>query len=169
MAEFPDVRHLLSWPEMILRLGSACVMGASIGLNRGRSGKAAGLRTQALVSLGSATVTVAMFELAVVGPVFDTSALSRVIQGVLTGIGFLGAGVIFRDSSGHRVEGLTTAASIWVSAALGLACGAGLWRLALVGVVLALGILQFGIRLENAVQRVPDPQDPLPPSSADRP
>lgn len=144
-------------------------MGAAIGLNRGRSGKPAGLRTQALVTLGSATVTVAMFELASIGPVFDTSALSRVIQGVLTGIGFLGAGVIFRDNSGHRVEGLTTAASIWVSAALGLACGAGLWRLALLGMVLALVILQFGIQLENAVQRQPEPRDPPHPPGADRP
>lgn len=168
MAELPDVQHLLPWPEMILRLGSAALMGAAIGINRGRSGKPAGLRTQALVTLGSATVTVAMFELAAIGPVFDTSALSRVIQGVLTGIGFLGAGVIFRDNSARRVEGLTTAASIWVSAALGLACGAGLWRLALLGLVLALVILHFGLRLENAVQGRHDPHDPAPPAGADR-
>lgn len=166
MADFPDLRHLLSWQEMLLRLGAASLMGAAIGVNRGRSGKPAGLRTQALVTLGSATVTLAMYELAAVGPVFDTSALSRVIQGVLTGIGFLGAGVIFRDNAGHRIEGLTTAASIWVSAALGLACGAGLWRLALLGTLLALVILQFGIILENTIQRG---HDPAPRTGADTP
>ena len=163
MAELPDVRHVLSWPEMTLRLGTAVVMGAVIGINRGRSGKPAGLRTQALVTLGSATVTVAMFELATIGPTFDTSALSRVIQGVLTGIGFLGGGVILRDNTHHRIEGLTTAASVWVSAALGLACGAGLWRLAVVAVILSLIVLQFGLRLEDAVQGGHDTPAPSPP------
>lgn len=158
MAEIPDVRDLMSLSEMTLRLGAATLMGAAIGINRSRSGKAAGLRTQALVTLGSATVTVAMFELATLSDSFDTSALSRVIQGVLTGIGFLGGGVILRDNTLHRVEGLTTAASIWVSAALGLACGAGLWRLALVSMLLALVVLQLGLRVEALTQPAKEPE-----------
>ena len=152
MAEVPDVRHLMTWSEVALRLGAATLMGAAIGINRGRSGKPAGLRTQALVTLGSATVMVAMFELATVGSEFDTGAISRVVQGVLTGIGFLGGGVILRDRAHHRVEGLTTAASIWVSAALGLACGAGLWRLALLALVLSLLVLKVGLAVEGTLQ-----------------
>ncbi|MBX3732482.1 MAG: MgtC/SapB family protein [Verrucomicrobiae bacterium] len=143
---------MMTWSEVVLRLGAATLMGAAIGINRGRSGKPAGLRTQALVTLGSATVMVAMFELATVGSEFDTGAISRVVQGVLTGIGFLGGGVILRDSAHHRVEGLTTAASIWVSAALGLACGAGLWRLALLALVLSLLVLKVGLAVEGTLQ-----------------
>ena len=82
MADFPDVRHLLTWQEMLVRLGSATLMGAVVGINRELRGKPAGLRTQALVTLGSATVLVAMYELAGLGREFDTGALSRVIQGV---------------------------------------------------------------------------------------
>ena len=163
MAEFPDVRHLLSWPEMLLRLGSATLMGAVIGLNRELRGKEAGLRTQALVALGSATAVVAIYELAGVTPGFDTSAVSRVLQGILTGIGFLGGGVILRDTGDKRIHGLTTAASVWLSATLGMACGTGLWRLSLLALIMALLVLHFGFSVEAAAHRHFPPKTPPPP------
>ena len=91
-------------------------------------GKPAGLRTLALVGLSAALATLLGIELASTGRIADIGAVTRVIQGVLTGIGFLGAGVIFRGEDGKKVTGLTTAATIWVVACLGMACGAGRWR-----------------------------------------
>jgi putative Mg2+ transporter-C (MgtC) family protein len=163
VAGFPDVHHLLSWSEELLRLGSAALMGAVIGLNRELRGKEAGLRTQALVALGAAASVVTIYELAGVTPSFDTSAISRVLQGILTGIGFLGGGVILRDSGDKRIHGLTTAASVWLSAALGMACGTGLWRLALLALVLALLVLHFGFSVEAAVHRRFPPKNLPPP------
>ena len=78
----------------------------------------------------------------------DANAISRIIQGTLTGIGFLGAGVIMRDAAGH-VSGLTTAATIWVCAAIGLLCGLGYWSLIALSAVLVLAVLVFGHTVER--------------------
>src|SRR5215217_6507356 len=110
--------------QVILRLTAATVVGLLIGLNRELKGKSAGLRTNALVSLGAALLALTSLHMPM-GP-NEGDPLSRVMQGVITGIGFLGAGVIIQRRQG-RVEGLTTAAMVWASAALGLACGAGYW------------------------------------------
>jgi putative Mg2+ transporter-C (MgtC) family protein len=83
----------------------------------------------------------------------DPNPLSRVVQGVLTGIGFLGAGVILRDSGGH-VTGLTTAATIWAAAILGVFCGLGHWGLAVLSTLLALGILHGGVAVERLAERI---------------
>lgn len=108
--------------EVILRLLLATVLGAGIGYQRERANKPAGLRTHALISLGAALFTVvSMFGF---GNGVDPS---RVAAGVVVGIGFIGAGVIFRGMRGDSVAGLTTAASIWVAAAVGLAAGAGMY------------------------------------------
>lgn len=125
----------LTYAGVFLRLGAAVLMGALIGLDRELRGKPAGLRTVALVSLGSAVfvLTAAGLDEGVSG-----DATSRVIQGVVTGIGFLGAGTIVRGQIEGSVKGLTTAASIWLAAAAGVACGLALWPL----VVSALG---FGV------------------------
>jgi len=125
--------------EMILRLLLAAVLGAGIGYQRERAGKPAGLRTHILIAIGSALFTVvSMFGF---GGQVDPS---RVAAGVVTGIGFIGAGVIFR---GMRMDGpvvgLTTAASIWVTAAIGLAAGVGMYLVAVVIAVLAVGVLML--------------------------
>ena len=120
-----------------------------LGLNRDLHRKPAGVRTHALVSLGSAVVTMLIFETTQHAP----DALSRVMQGLLTGVGFLGAGVIIHHDTEHRVEGLTTAASVWITAILGIACGAGQGGMVLMGLLLALAVLLFGGPIEHAFAR----------------
>ena len=127
------------WLDVISRLLLAIALGALIGYQRERSSKAAGLRTHTLISLGAAVFTVAS--------IFGFSGAvdpSRVAAGVVAGIGFIGAGVIFRGMRGEGVTGvagLTTAASIWASAAVGLAAGAGLWLIAVIAGLATVGIL----------------------------
>lgn len=108
--------------EIILRLLLATVLGAGIGYQRERANKPAGLRTHSLIALGAALFTVA--SIFGFGNGVDPS---RVAAGVVAGIGFIGAGVIFRGMRGDGVAGLTTAASIWVAAAVGLAAGVGMY------------------------------------------
>jgi putative Mg2+ transporter-C (MgtC) family protein len=139
--------------ETALRLGAALVVGALFGLNRELHGKPAGLRTHALVSLGAAAVTVLILRTPDGLLTSDANALSRVIQGVLTGVGFLGAGVILRDPAGH-VTGLTTAATVWVCAVLGLICGVGHWVVLGVTVALTTITLLFGRPLERLAERL---------------
>jgi putative Mg2+ transporter-C (MgtC) family protein len=136
--------------EPLLRLLLALACGVSLGLNRDLHHKPAGFRTFGLVSVGSALVVLATLQAAGT----DDSAVSRVIQGVLTGIGFVGAGVIFRRETGKRVAGLTTAAAIWYAAALGVACGLGQYLLAVSGLVLALVILVVGGPVERYFERL---------------
>jgi putative Mg2+ transporter-C (MgtC) family protein len=85
--------------------------------------------------------------------VHQADVISRAMQGIITGIGFLGAGVILRDTSGTQVHGITTAATIWLTATLGVLCGAGMWPVALLGVALTLVILVLGKPLEKFVHR----------------
>ena len=137
-----------SFAELLGRLLLATLLGGLIGLNRESQGKPAGLRTHALVALGAATLTIVGLLL----QASDTGATSRVIQGMVAGIGFIGAGVILhRDDGG--VEGLTTAAAIWLVAALGVAAGAGLWRTAASVVIVALLLLVLGERVDRWVHR----------------
>ena len=110
--------------ETAVRLGAALILGAIFGLNRELHGKPAGLRTHALVSLGAAVATIVVLKSPNGSLPVDPNAIGRVVQGILTGIGFLGAGVILHDPIGH-VTGLTTAATIWICAVLGIACGLG--------------------------------------------
>ena len=153
MSTAVDLAHLLPTSEVVLRLGAATIFGAAVGFDREIHAKPAGLRTQALVSLGAATITLVTSELALLATSYDADAVSRAIQGVVTGIGFLGGGVILRDQTGLQVQGLTTAATIWISAALGLACGAGLWRLAFIPFVLAMAALWLLHPVEEAIRR----------------
>ncbi|MGH8092995.1 MAG: MgtC/SapB family protein [Chthoniobacterales bacterium] len=123
--------------RVIIRLVAAMVVGAVVGLQRQRAGKSAGLRTHMLVAMGSA-----LFVLEGERAMMSMSDLSRVIQGLATGIGFIGAGAILKERAEHKIEGLTTASGIWMTAA---AAAAGLGRvgLALLSVVLAWVILAF--------------------------
>jgi putative Mg2+ transporter-C (MgtC) family protein len=132
--------------DSILRLTAAAAAGAAIGLNRDLHGKPAGVRTMAIVALGSALIVLTSLHL---GPASDGAAVSRVMQGIITGIGFLGGGVILRDVSGGKVRGLTTAAVIWLTACFGAACGAGAWSLVVTAAVLMTVILAFGRMLER--------------------
>jgi putative Mg2+ transporter-C (MgtC) family protein len=125
----------LDWLDVLFRLGVAAGLGAAIGLEREFDEKAAGLRTHMLVSLGSALFTM----IGAYGFQDFASARtdpSRIAAQVVTGIGFLGAGVIFRQ--GFTVRGLTTAASLWVVAAVGMAAGAGFWKGAVIGTVVGI-------------------------------
>ena len=136
--------------EILLRLVVATLIGTALGLNREIHGKPAGMRTHALVALGASLITLVAVELATSGARMDGSSVLRVIQGVMAGIGFLGGGVILRDDSHQSVHGLTTAASIWMVAGLGIACGAGQWLTALTAFVLTLGVLVILGRIEKS-------------------
>jgi len=131
-----------AWDE-IFRLIAAAVAGIAIGLNREMQGKPLGMRTLALVALGSAIAALTAVDYR--GLDHNPDALSRVVQGVLqgvlTGIGFIGAGVVLRNKESGTVEGLTTAASVWVTAAIGIACALAAWHLVVIGVVLTLLVL----------------------------
>ncbi len=138
--------------DALLRLGAATLVGGAIGLNRDLRGKPAGVRTHALVGLGSAVATAVGASL--LGGEPDPGAVSRVIQGIITGIGFLGAGVILHRGGDGGVRGLTTAASIWVVATLGVACGAAQWAPVLVGTGLTLAVLLLGGPFERLMHRL---------------
>ncbi|HEY3700201.1 MAG TPA: MgtC/SapB family protein [Spongiibacteraceae bacterium] len=133
--------------DIALRLLAAAVGGAAIGLNRFLRHKSAGMRTHSLVALGAAMATLIGIEIG------DSDAASRVMQGLVTGVGFIGAGVIMRDGESH-VQGLTTAASIWVCSIIGIACGADKLILAASGVVLTLTLLVLGRPIERKIARI---------------
>jgi putative Mg2+ transporter-C (MgtC) family protein len=132
-------------------LSTAVVVGGAVGLNRELHDKPAGLRTHALVGLGSALVVIA-----VMAGDHAIDAVSRAAQGVITGIGFLGGGVIVRNRNKGRVHGLTTAATIWVTGLFGIACGVGRFRELLVAAVLLFLVLMVGGPIENVLHRAAD-------------
>jgi putative Mg2+ transporter-C (MgtC) family protein len=138
---------MIDWPDAVIRLTAATVIGGAIGLDRELHGKPTGIRTLGIVALGSALVVLVSQHAG--AP--DANAGSRVIQGVITGIGFLGAGVILRNPSGKRIHGLTTAAAIWLTACIGVACGMGAWPLVITSVVLVAVLLSIGKPLERAL------------------
>lgn len=131
----------MAWQEVLLRLGVAALIGIAIGFDREMQHKAAGVRTIGLVSLGAAMATLIVLP--------DPAAASRVIQGALTGIGFLGAGVIVRH--GTAVDGLTTAAAIWTAAILGAGAGLAEWPVVAIGAGLTLVLLVFARLLEMRI------------------
>lgn len=134
--------------DIVVRLLAASAAGMILGINRELMDKPAGVRTHAVVSLGAAIITL----LATLPPNDPTSA-SRALQGVITGIGFLGAGVILRDAGGGAIRGLTTASTIWLAASFGAACGMGYWSVAAVGAAVALLILVVGVPFERQIRR----------------
>ena len=133
--------------ELTLRLFAAASVGAVIGINRDLHGKPAGVRMLGLVALGSALAVLTTIGFDVSGNV-PADAISRVVQGVLAGVGFLGAGVIMRDETGH-VHRLNTAASVWVTATLGVACGLGAWIPAFITMLLVLALLSIGRLIDH--------------------
>ena len=161
---------MLDWPEIVLRLGVATLAGGLIGLNRDLQGKPIGLKTLGLVGLATAMVVM------LADPSGDSSGISdassRIIQGILTGIGFLGAGVIVHAEHHFRVRGLTSAACTWLAACVGIACGVGQWRIVTIAVVIALALLTVCRRLERWLHRTlggrdePSHKSPAPPADA---
>jgi putative Mg2+ transporter-C (MgtC) family protein len=129
----PDVGTLT---VMVVRILAAAVLGGVLGLERERKGRAAGFRTHILVSVGSA-----LFVMAPLMAGVDTADVTRVMQGIVSGIGFLGAGAIIRMDRGNRVKGMTTAAGIWMTSAIGMAAGMGMQVVALVSTLVALLVL----------------------------
>lgn len=153
--------------DTALRLGAATLVGALIGLNRDLHGKPAGLRTHALVALGSALIVLTSSLLPGAVDFHIADAQSRVIQGLITGIGFLGAGVILHEPGKGRIQGLTTAAAIWVAALFGAACGAGQYAPVAIAAVLLALVLVFGGRFEHRIHRwLRPPQLPTPPQDS---
>jgi putative Mg2+ transporter-C (MgtC) family protein len=151
-AQLSTERHMIGWTEVILRLAAAMVIGGMIGLDRNLHHKPTGVRTLGLVALGSA--------LAVLTVGRDSQAdISRVVQGVITGVGFIGAGVILHRASAKSVHGLTTAAAIWVTAALGVLCGLGSWHIVLVAITFVLFLLLFGGSFEKWCHKKLGPTD----------
>lgn len=134
--------------DLCLRLGASVIAGMVVGVDREMHAKSVGVRTLGLVGLGSALVTMAGSGFLAEG--VDANA-SRAIQGIVTGIGFLGAGVIVKGAHKSRVHGMTTAAAIWVTAALGISCGVGAYLPVAVGLVLLLLLIGIGGRIDRII------------------
>jgi putative Mg2+ transporter-C (MgtC) family protein len=142
---FPDAESMI---RLTVRLIVAMIFGAVIGIQRERAGKPAGLRTHMMVALGAAVFIMASGEFGM-----NADSISRVIQGLVTGIGFLGAGAILKLHDKRAVEGLTTAAGIWMTAALGVAVGLGRFGLALLATLLAWMTLSLVRQMEHILNR----------------
>jgi len=136
-----DSRQLIIF---VMRLFASALLGAAIGFERERAGKPAGLRTHLLVTVGTT-----VFVLACSGYGMNSDGLSRLIQGIVTGIGFIGAGAILKLNQEREVQGLTTSAGIWMAAAIGVSVGLGMLGLALLATILSIVVLTFVVRVEN--------------------
>lgn len=144
--EFADIPDVGEATRIVLRLGMAVILAGLLGYERERSGKAAGLRTHMLVGLGAA-----IFVLVPLQGGMQVGDLSRVLQGVIAGIGFLGAGAIIKLSDEREIRGLTTSASIWMTAAIGVAAGMGREATAVVSTLMALFVLAVLRRVEARI------------------
>ena len=141
----PDVRQLV---HVIIRLTAATLLGAAVGFQREKARKPAGLRTHILVSLGTT-----VFVLACSGVGMSMDGLSRVIQGIVTGIGFIGAGSILKLNEERDIQGLTTAAGVWMTAAIGVAVGLGSLGVALLSTFFTLIVLALAGPFENQAEK----------------
>ncbi len=145
-AGFPDLAQSV---RLLVRISMAMLMGAIIGLQRERHGKPAGLRTHILVAMGTA-----LFVIGAIESGMSSDGISRVIQGLTTGIGFIGAGAILKYTNKGEIQGLTSAAGIWATAAVGVAVGLGLLGLAVLSVILIWFVLAGLGYLENRLKRL---------------
>jgi putative Mg2+ transporter-C (MgtC) family protein len=141
-ADFSDLPGIAALTQIVVRLLLAALLGGLLGFQRERVGKAAGIRTHMLVALGSAFFVLIPYQAGM-----SLVDLSRVLQGVITGIGFLGAGTILKQTVPEQIHGLTTAAGLWLTAAVGIAAGMGRETSAILGTVLALIILSLVPRI----------------------
>jgi putative Mg2+ transporter-C (MgtC) family protein len=134
--------------RVLLRMVVAVVLGGIVGIQREQAGKPAGVRTHMLVCLATAVVV-----LACIGMGMQHDAQSRVIQGIVTGIGFIGAGSILKLSEERDIQGLTTAAGLWLTAAIGIACGVGTIGIALITALVTVGLLALAGVIEGREKR----------------
>lgn len=142
----------LDWLEILARIGGAALIGSAIGLNRHLHHKFVGLRTLALIGASASALVMATLHGSDGALHYD--AMSRAIQGIMTGLGFIGAGVIMRGPGDSKVHGLTTAAAVWTTAALGILSGTGAWRIVIVLAIVAAVVLLFGGPLEHKCRKL---------------
>ena len=154
VAGLPDNTEMA---RIIVRLPVATVLGGILGFQRAEAGKAAGIRTHILVAMGAAIVVLVPQLTGM-----SSDGLSRVIQGIVTGIGFIGGGVILKMSEEHQIVGITTAASIWLTATLGIATGTGRLGLAVVGAILGFVVLTVFFRFDHNTPNGKPGQDERP-------
>jgi putative Mg2+ transporter-C (MgtC) family protein len=147
-AEFSDANDVEHITRILVRLLLAALLGGVLGYEREHHGKPAGLRTHILVAMGSA-----LFVLVPQLGGMNIADMSRVIQGVIAGVGFLGAGAIIKSRSQEDVRGLTTAAGVWTTAAIGVACGLGRESTAVLSTLLALVVLAVLPKLMSGTRR----------------
>jgi len=140
-AEFAEAADVEGVTRIFLRLFMAALLGGALGHQRQQRGKAAGVRTHILVAMGAALFVMVPEQ----GGMLPAD-VSRVVQGIVAGIGFLCAGAILKSQSDDSVRGLTTAAGLWMTAAIGVACGLGREATALLSATLALGVLMLVLR-----------------------
>ncbi len=140
---FPEADKAI---RMIVRLVAAMLLGGVVGVQRELVGKAAGMRTHILVSMGTA-----LFVVACISAEMESDALSRVIQGIATGIGFIGTGTILKQTEKFEIHGLTTAAGLFMTAAVGVSVGLGRIGLGIIGAVLAWIVLSGMTYIENRI------------------
>ena len=148
--EFSDIPDAGQFARITLRLLIAAILGGLLGFERESKGKSAGLRTHMLVALGAA-----LFVLIPQQSGVSDADITRVLQGLVAGVGFLGAGTIIKGDGGEEIKGLTTAAGIWLTAAIGVAAGLGRETTAILSTVLALVILTTLPRLARLFQNRP--------------
>jgi putative Mg2+ transporter-C (MgtC) family protein len=146
--EFSDLADPAQFTRVVVRIALAVSLGACLGFERERHGSTAGLRTHMLVALGVALLVVSAQQSGM-----GHTELSRVLQGIFAGIGFLGAGAIIKHSEREHVKGLTTAASIWATAAIATAAGLGREATAILATLFAVVILALLLRLERRMTR----------------
>ena len=138
--------------DVVIRMLSAVLIGCIIGIDRDLHGKPTGMKTLGLVALGACLATMAAMGFS--SHTLSVNAdVSRAVQGIVTGIGFLGAGVIVQNPGQNRIRGLTTAASIWVTAAVGIVCGLGIWSVAAIATLILILLLTVGRMVEKALHR----------------
>ncbi|MHC4068512.1 MAG: MgtC/SapB family protein [Planctomycetota bacterium] len=137
----------MDWPGDLIGIVLAVIFGSAIGFERELSSKAAGLRTNVLICLGAAVFTIISREIG-----GQNHSITRIAAQIVTGVGFLGAGAIIQDRGG--VHGLTTAATIWLVASIGMACGANFYALALIATLIAIGVLIGLSKVEKFVKKL---------------
>ncbi len=162
-SEFSDVGDLAQVVRIVVRLLLAAVLGFALGFEREQRGKAAGVRTHMLVAIGSALFVLIPQQSGIV-----PADMSRVIQGLIAGVGFLCAGTILKHGRDEQqVQGLTTAAGLWMTAAIGMACGLGRELTAVLSALLALAVLGIVPRIVTLLERLVGAPEKPPASETD--
>jgi len=162
-AEFSDVGDVAQLTRIVLRLTLAAALGFALGFEREQQGKAAGVRTHMLVAIGSAMFVLIPQQTGIV-----PADMSRVIQGLVAGVGFLCAGTILKHGKDEQqVQGLTTAAGLWMTAAIGMACGLGRETTAILSTLLALAVLSLVPRVVSVLEQFTGPRTAPPENAVD--